>query len=227
MRESSADLILAWIRERYPLRIFAPLAVLLAAAGVATSDGSAASLFAVARSAALALILVLAFRLWDDLEDAEHDRLDHPYRVLPNATRRAPFLLVLGVVSLCSMAGLRSLPVPAVRLTAAVVGAGMLLLWYRGRRLARADATLNAHVVLLKYPLIAWLVAPGAHDREWITVLPALAVVYLALCVHEALHDARIRRAPGVHRVVAVECALLCLVAAHALLAAIPGGTAP
>ena len=235
MRASSGELILAWLRERYPLRTFAPLAVLLAAASVATSDGSTTGFSAVAWSAALALLLVLAFRLWDDLEDVPSDRIEHPRRVLPNAASRAPFVALLGVASAGAAAGVFARPAAMPRLATAVAGCAALFLWYRYRAVVGADASVNAHVVLLKYPLIAWLVTPGGHDREWTAVLAPLALVYLALCVHEALHDPRIRRAPRVRRVIAIESALLCLVAVHALLvlakpfvfAELTRGTAP
>src|ERR1700719_604806 len=71
----------AYLRERFPLRIFGLAAVALAAAASwasAATPTPATLVYATACSA----LLALQFRLWDDLEDRDRDRATHPGRLL-------------------------------------------------------------------------------------------------------------------------------------------------
>src|SRR5262245_54182614 len=93
----SNNLALAYLAERYRLVVFGPLAVVLALAGaLAMAPGTVAppsvSLIA---SFLIAFLLVLAFRIWDDLEDLGRDVIEHPDRITVRATRRWPFGVLL------------------------------------------------------------------------------------------------------------------------------------
>jgi hypothetical protein len=181
----------AYVRERFPLALYVPLAVFLA---VAAEVGSGAEPLAMrVRDVLLAWGLVFQFRLWDDLEDRERDRQERPERVLSRARSMRPFhrLVAVAVVGNVVLLGLPrpSLPVFAgyVALQAAFVG------WYavlRHRLRWRVGAAL---VVLAKYPaFVALLAMPVGGAPAWRLPL-AMAVVYLCFGAYELLHDERLR----------------------------------
>jgi 4-hydroxybenzoate polyprenyltransferase len=162
-------------------------------------------------------VLMLAFRVWDDLEDRSRDAREHPTRVTVVADSVAPLLvaavvLAVGGVSLIAI-GPRVAP-RFVALTAAVASLGV---WYRLRGSQAggwggASAVVNGHVVLLKYPLIAFAatwVAPS---------FAALAALYLALCVYEIIDDPALRASIVARRIAISECALVSAIIATATL---------
>src|SRR6478672_727378 len=92
---SMFDLIVAYLRERVCARVLIPLAFMLAFTGwlLVPVTGFDAAAFFVATTQAF--VLSLAFRVWDDLEDRNADRLRHPNRVMARSTRTAPFLVLV------------------------------------------------------------------------------------------------------------------------------------
>src|SRR6185369_128449 len=72
----------AYLRERYDGRRFVPLALLLGVVGMVAAGSRFDSPAALMQSVVISYLLVLAFRVWDDIEDREHDRREHPERVL-------------------------------------------------------------------------------------------------------------------------------------------------
>ena len=107
-------------------------------------------------AALTALLLMLAFRVWDDLEDRSRDAREHPSRVTVVADSVAPliaFALVLGTLG--ASVGGSSVRTRISRLAAVGIAVAVLAAWYRARPVS-ARAVVNAHVVLLKYPLLAF-----------------------------------------------------------------------
>lgn len=207
MWSSWAEPLLAWRRTRYPVRVFGPLAAGVALAAHAV--GAPLTPHRFAAGTGLAWLLVLGFRLWDDLADRDEDCARHPERVLAQATSLAPFRVALVVLTLGGAVGLASLGgvVPRLGLLALVVAG--LGVWYGGFRRLWPSPVVHYHVVLGKYPAVVALLGEppaGVHAGR---ALPVLAVVYLALCVYESLHDVRLRVAPGARRALAVDVVLL------------------
>ncbi len=103
-------------------------------------------------TALTAFLLMLAFRVWDDLEDRSRDAREHPSRVTVVADSVAPLsalALVLGTLGVLSVAlGPRRVS----RLAAVSIAVAVLAAWYRTRPVS-TRAVVDAHVVLLKYPL--------------------------------------------------------------------------
>jgi len=232
---SSTVLLAGYLRERYPARTFVPLALVLAIAGLAAAGGPATGgpatvppiLPVAARAVVLALLLVLLFRLWDDLEDRARDRVEHPERLLARDGRTTPFLVLLGAIAAVAAALLATSAHGTPRLATLAALAAVLLGWYRIRARLGAPAVLGAHVVLAKYPVIAWVAVPAAGQPA-AAVLPPLLVVYLALCVHEALHDRRVRGATGGGVALALDAVLLCATLPWAVLPhLLPGAPTP
>lgn len=147
----------------------------------------------------LALLLVAALRLLDDLLDLPHDRLAHPERALSRAPSTAPFALALLALLGAGLA-LTTRPLLLVGLVALLVA---------GARLPRAPRHL---LVAAKYPALVLLLG-GAP-------LAALAVG-LAFAAHEVLHDPTLRPAGWPTAALALELAALVVLLPVALV--LPG----
>ncbi|MCO5169068.1 MAG: hypothetical protein M9894_22220 [Planctomycetes bacterium] len=178
--------VAAWARTRLTLAAWPGAAlVLLVAAG--------------SREVPLALLLVAAFRLLDDLLDLPHDRLAHPARALSRAPSTAPFV-----------AALLALLAACLALTARPsLLAALLALLVAGARLPRAPRHL---LVAAKYPALVLLLGGPAA---------AAVVVGLAFAAHEVLHDPTLRAAGWPTPLLALE--LLALALALPLALVVPG----
>lgn len=193
---------LAWLRERYPLWRFLPLAVFLAAAGQA--GALSWEPVGLVHGVLLALGLVLQFRLWDDLESLPTDRLEHPGRVLCQARSLAPFLVLLGTTGVLNTVLLLSAP-PA--LMGYVALCAVALGWYRWLAPTLGPGLLSAHGLLLKYPAFVVLLHLARGEGALPVLVPGL--VYLCFCVHELLDDQRLRSRPAAPLLLKAE--MLCL----------------
>ena len=200
MSSSSPADLRAWRRERFQLRRFGPLALVLALA--ASAGAGRPRMERLGRDALLALLLLLQFRLWDDLADLPRDRVDHPARVLCRAATHGRFRAAMvgsagaSTLLLARPSGHRQPPSPAGLLGFAALNAG-LFAWYAGPGRRHSGTALGAHVVLLKYPAFVALLR-GSDRPAGAALAVACAGVYLALCAHELLGDARLlaRRRP-------------------------------
>ncbi len=157
-----------------------------------------------------AWLLVLAFRVIDDLIDRDHDRgYRHPDRVTVRANRLAPFLgLAIGAFLLvCALTTvLGAFPARAewcIGLT------GLLAGWSWLRPRTRAGSLVHAHVILAKYPLIAVIASPDPAHLLFADAVPALGALYLGFCLYEALDDPLVRGSRGAGPIMAIEGVLL------------------
>jgi 4-hydroxybenzoate polyprenyltransferase len=211
-----AGLVVEYLRERYDPRLFVPLAAVLVVSGAVAAGGLTGGVPGAARSWLLAWVLVLVFRLWDDLADRPRDGVQHPHRVLARCGRSAPFLALLGVLAVVALALLLASPGGTVKVLVLLAVAAALAAWYRGRAALGEPAVLGAHLVLGKYPAIAYAAVPAVPGRE-LTPTP-LVILYLALCVYEALHDRRVRTAAAGRASLAADGVLLCGALLYALM---------
>ena len=91
----------AYFQERFSLAVFGPVFILLTVAAFGSVANTTGLRLAVALL--LGIALVVQFRLWDDLEDRNRDRVGHPTRVLVNA-RPEPFRILLLVLTAATAA---------------------------------------------------------------------------------------------------------------------------
>lgn len=190
------DVIVAYLRERIRARVLVPLALLLAFTGwlLAPSGGLDAQAFLVAT--AQAFVLSLAFRVWDDLEDRNADRLRRPHRVMARSTRTAPFLVLVALLAVGGMTSLLQLSDPLPRFIALAAAVATLSVWYSTRRLENWNRLAGEHIVSLKYPLIAFAVAPVLPDASGVArTVVALAGLYVVVCIYEYVDDPELRHA--------------------------------
>jgi hypothetical protein len=173
----------AYLRERFPLRIFGLAAVgIAAAAGWASlaTPAPAVRIYAAAFSA----FLVLQFRLWDDLEDRVRDRATHPERLLVR-TPPAPYRRGLMCLALANI-GLSGIGRWPAALEVALLDLVFFLAYRRTRRRV-PDAVWRYAILLSKYPAFVLVIATflGAPRPGRLAV--AALVAYLAACGCEAL----------------------------------------
>jgi 4-hydroxybenzoate polyprenyltransferase len=191
---SAFSLVAAYLRQRARLRLLVPLSILLAVAGrlfVAPADATAATVIA----ACQALAFILAFRIWDDLEDRELDRVRHPERVAVSAPTTRP-LKLMGLALACgAMIPLFLSPFALWHLAAVSLAAAIVAFWYGARADGPRRHTLGEHVLATKYPLIAYAIAPELPN-ELVTprVVVILAVLYAVICVYEYADDVELRQ---------------------------------
>jgi len=193
-----------YLRERYPFRFFLPLAAALTAAalagGIPRGEGDIFLCWIAAFS------MVFQFRLWDDLGDLPYDRIHHPQRVLCRAPSPDLYIHVVGIVGV-SNAGLLML-LDRSYLGFALVNLAALA-WYAGITIDQRRSIAGRHVTLLKYPVIALLIAP--QDTLGLRSIVAAVVVYLACSIYEVLHDSEVRSKPGARALMWTEVSVLSL----------------
>jgi len=191
---SALSLVSSYLRQRARLRLLVPLSILLAIAGRYLVVPPTNTLAAIAIAAVEALGLVLAFRIWDDLEDRDSDRTRHPDRVLASASTTAPFKLLGLAFATASLVPLFSTPFLLRRLAGLLIGIAILSIWYGVRSTSRRRHALGEHILAIKYPLIAYAVAPELPaDVVTPRIVAILAAVYSLVCVYEYAEDAELR----------------------------------
>jgi 4-hydroxybenzoate polyprenyltransferase len=175
---SFAKPLSVWLGERMPPRLFGPAAAVVLVGGAVAGSPTLAW---VPGAGATLILLLLQFRLWDDLADVPRDRVDHPERFLPRCASMLPFHVALGAAGIASVLAVSLLfgPYAAIGLIALNAAAA---LWYR-RAPARRAGPFGALVVLAKYPAFSALIAPAPIDP--LALAGACIAVYLVFCVHE------------------------------------------
>jgi hypothetical protein len=169
------------VHERFPLRIFVPAVVLLGGLAWAASGTPLASL---PWCVALVSLLVVQFRLWDDLEDVDVDRRSHPLRILTRSPLR-PFrvtlalsIAVAGVVFAGSGSALAAYASLCLAMRAG----------YRAIRCRVTDRTWRYGMLLVKYPAFVVLVVVASGPADSHRLVIAGAIAYLAAAGYEAWH---------------------------------------
>jgi hypothetical protein len=181
-------MVTAYLRERFPLRMFGSAAIgIVAAAGWASRvTPTPATLI---RATAFSALLLLQFRLWDDLEDRAHDSVAHPERLLVRAPaapyRRALMCLALANVALC---GIDVWP-------AAVEVALLDLVFYFAYRRTRRrtpNGVWRFVILLIKYPAFVVVLATFLGAPQPGRLAAAALAAYATACGYEALHGSRL-----------------------------------
>ena len=192
---SAPELLVAYLRQRVRFRAFVPLALLLATASWWLVPTSAFESGAFVESATQAFVLVLAFRVWDDLEDRNADRARHPERVMARSGRTAPFIAAIALLMVAGIIWLLESRDPLARIVAIAIAACGLSLWYGTRRLENWNRVAGGHIVLAKYPLIAYAVAPTLPPASTVvrTIL-LLGGLYALICIYEYVDDPELRQ---------------------------------
>jgi len=205
---SSIKLILAYWRERYPVSVFLPFAILIAGAGIA-AGGSLPTVRDAMMGCVLAYTLVLVFRIGDDLADLGSDRLRHPGRVLVQAPSVTPIVVLALVIAIADILIMLSQLRPGARLAVFATLSLFLMFWYFLRARLRVGPLASAHVVLVKYPVVSLLTCASWDRLTLHTALPSFGTIYLGMCIYEQVHDRAVRESRGGTWIFAAEVGLL------------------
>jgi 4-hydroxybenzoate polyprenyltransferase len=176
-------LLLAYVRERLatgPVLLAVSLVVVAVLAGGGWPGG-----FAFVTDLALALALVMTFRIWDDLMDRERDRMKHPDRVVVRASSIAPLRFaswILGTAALIVLA--RSRTTASAGLLVGYMAVLAAVYATRGPRSAASD-----RILLLKYGVFT-LGLIDMPDALTARGLLAAAAAFVVACAYEWWHDA-------------------------------------
>lgn len=208
---SPRDVIARYLRERARPTALAALSLVMAGAGWASHDATRMTVVGFALAALASFVLVLSFRVWDDVEDGAYDAARHPSRITVIVRTAAPLRRLACALFVLGASLILATPNAALRLCVLCVSALLLAVWYRARSPSQRGLA-NAHVVLLKYPVIAFAAAPVTPS------LTALAALYLGLCVHEVAHDPSLRESLAARRLAISEVALVSTIIAGATL---------
>jgi 4-hydroxybenzoate polyprenyltransferase len=128
----------------------------------------------------LLVVLVLHFRLWDDLADRDYDRLHHPDRLLTRISNVRPFWIFFALLAMVSGAFVFWLS-GKQGLLIYIALSGLLFAVYLGPWPFLRHRSVRTQLVLLKYPTFLVLIAPDAGEG----VVAAALLAYGALAVHE------------------------------------------
>lgn len=148
-------------------------------------------------------VLIVQFRLWDDLVDRDIDAVLHPHRVIVVTDfvryfARFCYLLTLPVAALLGFVfGMLHLFIYGFLLVAISV-------LYAIPRI-KLPKLLRAHLVLLKYPIFIWLCTAEANPVQWACLSTA---VYLAICLFELFSDASLRNVAAWRVLAIIEVAV-------------------
>jgi hypothetical protein len=175
-----------YLRERFTLRVLGVAAAVHAVAALWVA-GTSPTLASASVAVSLTVTLLLQFRLWDDLQDRERDRLSHPERLLVRSDP-SPFQFACGALVVANPL----LVAAAGSLTAAAALVGLdLFFWlaYAHLRGRLSDRSWRFHILLLKYPVFVGLVSAVLGSVPTWRVLAASSVIYICACAYETLHD--------------------------------------
>jgi len=178
----------AYLRERFPLRIFGVAAIGIVTAARWTS-GATPTVATLAHATALSIVLLLQFRMWDDLEDRDQDSTSHQERVLVR-TPAAPYQRALRCLALVSVAlGAFDGWSTAVEIVLLDLGFYMA---YRRVRQHVSDGVWRFSILLSKYPAFVVVVATVLGAPQAGRLAAAVLVTYLTACAYELLHERRL-----------------------------------
>lgn len=178
---------LAYFRERLRWRVFGSVVLLLSFAACWVS--SALDPWTCIRAVGVMALLVVQFRLWDDLADRARDRVTHPGRVLGRVDAR-PFqrlafaLAAAGLVAAGWSGGLTPLLMLAGLNAAFAVLYGLV-------RPHLNDTVWRFPVLLAKYPAFVVIVAASLGAPSLGRTIVAALLTYGAAHAYEALHSGR------------------------------------
>ena len=180
-------MVTAYLRERFDLRLFAPLAVAIAIGASGAQPGWAT----VAVDSGFALLLLAQFRLWDDLADRSRDAVEHPDRVLVRAREITPaiaFCGALAVLNICLAVWRAGMSVAILAPLNLALGAWYLAAGSKDPACVRASPA-YVPVLLTKYPAFVLVVAGARLAETPVSILAGAAVLYVVVCAYEAWHD--------------------------------------
>jgi|MudIll2142460700_1097286.scaffolds.fasta_scaffold33296_3 hypothetical protein len=176
--------VVAYLQERFPFRVFGPATLLLLALAALSIEAPQPGRGLV--MAVLVVLLVLQFRLWDDLEDRDRDARDHPERVIvrlpPGQFWQALAVLSFVNIGLALASRERWALIGLLALDVAAVAA------YRWLRAYVGEALWSRGILLAKYPAIVAIAALAGGTVSRPRLAAACLAAFAIAHVYERAH---------------------------------------
>jgi len=190
--------LITYFGTRFPLLRFVPLAAFLVVSAYSISDPMHTihivnGIFAFV----MAFLLILQFRLWDDIADRSSDQLTHPTRVLCQTQVLWPFYLIaifLFVTNIILLVWHNDVLFRPLVFLALSFG---LFAWYYFRSESTSGGLTNSQIVLIKYSVIVWLLSHSNANIDMILLVSVLLSVHLIFSIFEILDDQKLRHLPN------------------------------
>ena len=180
----------AYLRERFRPQVFGVAVLGLTLLAIATAAGGW-DVGPAARALLMMGLLVLQFRLWDDLEDRGRDAQTHPERVLVRAAPR-PFWWALIALAWINLGMVKQMGTqPALASLVGLDLAALVAYWWL--RTIVSGRVWTHWILLAKYPVLVAIVALATGPVTWQLLLVACGLSFGAAHVYERAHN----RAPG------------------------------
>ena len=174
--------MLAYWRERLPMRTFGPIAAAIALPSQFPAFRGAGA-FAIDTS--ICWLLLAQFRLWDDIVDRERDRERYPHRVLTRTAHIGGYIAACAALASINALVLRFRERPDVTLP--LLAALTLALAVGYTQPARSSGL--DLLRLAKYPVFVLLVAMDRPPGATLMVLSAAILAFVAAFTYEVWHD--------------------------------------
>ena len=184
---SSIELVATYLAERARPTVFVPLALLIAETAWLAAPGTERTAASFALCATQALLLVMALRIWDDLQDRARDAGRHPDRITVRAQRVAPLAALAAALAVCGGLSLIFSTAPLARVAIVVAIVVGLVVWYHAR--PAEPSHLSGVVLLAKYPALAIALAPGLDELAPMRAGAAAIALYAITVTYEYLED--------------------------------------
>lgn len=191
-------LLLAYARERlFTTRVASAVCLVVFGAAIARGSIHPAT---VGMDLARTLVLIAAFRAWDDVMDRARDRIQHPRRISARIESVRP-LQIFAAVAWLAAAILTWTAAGGVSLSVLFACTAGIAAWYR---LRVQRSALGDHLLLGKYAAFTFVLS--GRNAFTLRGLLAATLVYLAATVYEWSHDAD---SPVSFRIRSIEAVLL------------------
>jgi len=177
----------AYFRERLRVRLFGPVVLMLTCG--ACWAANIQHPWTCVRAAGLMTLLVVQFRLWDDLADRARDRLTYPGRVLV-CTDPLPFIVLASAFAILALmvAWWSGGRIPLLALAGLNAAFAILYAFVRPNL---SETAWQFPVLLMKYPAFVAIVAASIGVPSVGRIVVAALVAYSAANAYEAFHFRR------------------------------------
>jgi hypothetical protein len=184
----------------------AALVVLVIAVSLAISNHRSPA--SIGMTALLAGLLIVQFRLWDDLADLDFDRVHHPDRILVASHHVQPYFILVASLAVLNAVIIALLRSPAQLSAYVLLLAGTAIL-YRRRAWPGAWRLARTQLVLIKYPVFLYLCAQeGAAGN----VAGGGIATYLLLSLIDLASDSSLRMLPARRWLLVFEIAAFAII---------------
>lgn len=199
---------IAYRKERFSLKIYCPLALYLTIASLMGMPLLKVNIMLL--NAAIILLLLFQFRLWDDLHSIQEDRIIYPYRILCNVLSIKHYRFLLAILFTVSMGLIYCYSTTIIPAVSYLLLIFFYLLLYNLDVLK--EGRIYNHLIIMKYVIVVLIVTLVHVDIiHTINIYHPLISVFLVMSIYEVIHDENKYRDKSMHLILVIESIMLIL----------------